>query len=75
MLDCESFAHDYDDGRGRYPDRISANTPKGLRETVRLVAGEQGLSLGEFVRRSLIDAIRDAQSPGGASRKDAGAAR
>ena len=27
--------HDYDDGRGRYPDLLSVRAPAGLREQVR----------------------------------------
>jgi hypothetical protein len=49
----------FDDGRGRYPDRISAPTPMGLREAARAAAASNGLSLGEFVRRALISAVAD----------------
>jgi hypothetical protein len=47
----------FDDGRGRYPDRISAPVPIGLREAAREVAASNSLSLGEFVRRAIIQAI------------------
>ena len=52
----------FDDGRGRYPDRISANVPKGLRNIAREVASEQKMSLGEFVRRALTHAIETAKA-------------
>jgi hypothetical protein len=51
---------EFDDARGRFPDRISVNTPKGLRSIAREVAKEQSLSLGEFVRRALARAIESA---------------
>jgi hypothetical protein len=51
---------EFDDGRGRYPDRISANVPKGLRHTAREVARGQDLSPGEFVRQALMRAIESA---------------
>ena len=47
----------FDDGRGRYPDRISAPTPVGLREAAREAAASNGISLGEFTRRALMQAI------------------
>jgi hypothetical protein len=53
---------EFDDGRGRYPDRISANVPKGLRHTAREVAREQGMGLGEFVRHALARAIESAKA-------------
>jgi hypothetical protein len=60
MLDCNA---EFDDGRGRFPDKISVNTPKGLRHIAREVAREQGLGLGEFVRRALARAIESAKAP------------
>jgi hypothetical protein len=59
MLDCSA---EFDDGRGRFPDRISANVPKGLRSIAREVAREQGVGLGEFVRRALLRAIEGAKA-------------
>jgi hypothetical protein len=53
---------EFDDGRGRFPDRISANVPKGLRHIAREVARGQDLSLGEFVRRALLRAIEGAKA-------------
>ena len=49
----------FDDGRGKYPDRISANVPLGLREAAREVAVGNRISLGEFTRRALMQAIID----------------
>jgi hypothetical protein len=59
MLDCNA---EFDDGRGRFPDKISVNTPKGLRNIAREVARGQSLSLGEFVRRALLRAIEGAKA-------------
>jgi hypothetical protein len=53
MFDVSPF----DDGRGRYPDRLSANIPRGLRDVARNVADAQGIPVAEFVRRALISAI------------------
>ena len=49
--------HLFDDGRGRYPDKISAPVPVGFREAVREAAASNGISLGEFTRRALMQAI------------------
>jgi hypothetical protein len=73
MHDCDSFAPEFDDGRGRYPDRISVNTPKGLRERARGVASKRGVSFGEFVRRALVHAIESAD--GKPAAVDRGASR
>jgi hypothetical protein len=53
---------EFDDGRGRYPDKISVNTPRGLRHVARKAAAAQDLSLGEFVRRALMRAIESAKA-------------
>lgn len=68
------------DGRGRYPDRIAANVPKALGEATRSVAEAQGISVAEFARRAIIQALTerrdDERQPGGvpAPRKLDGAA-
>jgi hypothetical protein len=59
----------FEDGRGRYPDRISANVPKRLGEATRSVAEAQGISVAEFARRAIIRALTerrdDEQQTGG----------
>jgi hypothetical protein len=49
----------FDDGRGRYPDRISAQVPRGFRRVVNAAAAKESISSPEFVRRALIRAIKD----------------
>jgi predicted HicB family RNase H-like nuclease len=43
----------FDDGRGRYPDRISAQVPRGFRRVVNAAAEKEGISVAEFARRAL----------------------
>lgn len=43
----------FDDGRGRYPDRITAGAPVGLRDLVKDAANAEGISLAEFVRQAI----------------------
>jgi hypothetical protein len=50
----------------RFPERISANVPKGLRAEARVVAEQNGMSLAEFARRALIRAIENPQAAVGA---------
>ena len=52
-------ANPFDDGRGRYPDRISAQVPRGFRQVVSAAAAKEGLNAPEFVRRALMRAIED----------------
>jgi hypothetical protein len=59
MFDCSPF----DDGRGRYPDRISAQVPRGFRQVVSAAAERQGISGAEFARRALVRAIEDQGLP------------
>jgi hypothetical protein len=47
MFDCNQF----DDGRGRYPGRLTVHVRRGLQETIRSAASRQGLSAAELVRR------------------------
>jgi hypothetical protein len=49
MFDANLF----DDGRGRYPDRISAQVPRGFRRVVNAAAEKEGISVAEFARRAL----------------------
>ena len=43
----------FDDGRGLYPERITASVPRGLPDLVREAAEIEGVSANEFVRRAL----------------------
>jgi hypothetical protein len=45
------------DGRGRYPDRIAAAAPRGFRECVKRAASAERISVGEFVRRAIMEHI------------------
>lgn len=65
------FEQTFDDGRGRYPSRIAANVPRGLRREAEAVAERQGISLGEFARRALTSALD--QHSGGRSTTAPGA--
>jgi hypothetical protein len=46
-----------DDGRGRFLDVLSVKTPIGLRDELRRAAAVEKISVGEFVRRALGEAI------------------
>jgi hypothetical protein len=52
-------ANPFDDGRGRYPDRISAQVPRGFRRVVSVAAAKESISVPEFVRRALARAIEN----------------
>ena len=43
----------FDDGRGLYPERITASVPRGLPDLVRQTAAAEGVSAAEFVRRAI----------------------
>jgi hypothetical protein len=43
----------FDDGRGRYPDRIAAAAPSGFRDQVKRAAQAERITMGEFVRRAI----------------------
>ena len=43
----------FDDGRGRYPDRIAAAAPRGFRDQVKRAARAERITMGEFVRRAI----------------------
>jgi hypothetical protein len=49
MFDCNQF----DDGRGRYPGRLTVHVPRGFREAIQVAASRQGVSTAELVRRIL----------------------
>jgi hypothetical protein len=48
-----TFQQTFDDGRGRYPDFISAAAPRGLKDRVKRAAEAEHVSLGEFVRQAI----------------------
>ena len=43
----------FDDGRGRFPDRIAAAAPRGFRAEVKRAAQAERITMGEFVRRAI----------------------
>jgi hypothetical protein len=47
------------DGRVRYPGRIMASVPLGVREAARDAAHAEGVSVAEFARRAIIQALVD----------------
>jgi hypothetical protein len=53
----EADNNPFDDGRGRFPDKISVNAPKGFRDLAKRAAEQEGVSLAEFVRRRLYEAV------------------
>lgn len=57
--------HDYDDGRGRYPDLLSVRAPAGLREQVRQAAQAERLPMANTSATPLQNAWRErpAQPP------------
>jgi hypothetical protein len=57
MVDATS---PFNDGRGRYPDRIAAAAPRGFRELVKRAAAAERITMGEFVRRAIAERIGDA---------------
>jgi predicted HicB family RNase H-like nuclease len=59
MFDCSPF----DDGRGRYPGRLTVHVPRGVREAVSVAAAKESISAPEFVRRALMRAIEDQGLP------------
>jgi hypothetical protein len=68
-------ANPFDDGRGRYPDRISAQVPRGFRQVVSAAAAKESISAPEFVRRALMRAIEDQGTPAPAQFGGSGDAR
>lgn len=47
----------FDDGRGRYPDRIAAAAPRGFRKQVKRAAEVEQITMGEFVRRAISERV------------------
>ena len=41
-------ANPFDDGRGRYPDRVSAQVPRGFRQVVSAAAAKESISAPEL---------------------------
>jgi hypothetical protein len=68
-------ANPFDDGRGWYPDRISAQVPRGFRRVVSAAAAKESISAPEFVRRALMRAIEDLGVPAPAQFGGSGDAR
>jgi hypothetical protein len=65
MVDATS---PFNDGRGQYPDRIAAAAPRGFRDEVKRAAAAERITMGEFVRRAIVERIgqraRDDDDPG-----------
>ncbi len=53
----ELLRNPFDDGRGRFPDKITLNAPRGLRELARHAAEREGLTVAEFLRREIYKAV------------------
>lgn len=53
----------FDDGRGEYSDVIRARAPRGLREKVKEVAEQEGVSAAELIRRA-VSSYLDADNSG-----------
>ena len=43
----------FDDGRGRYPDRISAPAPRGMKSRIKRAAQASGLTSSAFIRAAV----------------------
>ena len=43
----------FDDNRGRFPEDLKIRAPRGSRALLREVAGQEGVTVGEFVRRAI----------------------
>jgi len=48
-LPAPSFA----DGRGLYPERLSASVPRGLNELIKRASELEGVPRSEFIRRAV----------------------
>lgn len=54
MISTHLPAPPFEDGRGLYPERLSAVVPRGFSDLVRGAAGLEGVTIAEFVRRALL---------------------
>jgi hypothetical protein len=43
----------FDDNRGRYPEDLKIRAPRGSRALIRRMAEQEGVSVGEFIRRAI----------------------
>ena len=58
MMRTSPFDHvQFDDGRGQYPARVSANVPRSLRAMLIERAERENLTVTELVRRALQVAV------------------
>ncbi|MCK2056921.1 ribbon-helix-helix protein, CopG family [Methylobacterium sp. 37f] len=46
-------APSFTDGRGLYPERLSASVPRGLTDLVKAAASAEGVATSEFIRRAI----------------------
>ena len=49
----------FNDGRGQYPESVSASVPAGFPRLLRTAAHAEGVSAAEFIRRALSGRIQD----------------
>ncbi len=47
----------FDDGRGRYPDKLTLQVPRGFREMAKRAAQAERSSMGELIRRAVIQHV------------------
>lgn len=48
----------FNDGRGQYPESVSASVPAGFPALLRTAAREEGVSAAEFIRRALAGRVQ-----------------
>ncbi|MBQ0820728.1 hypothetical protein KBI52_10975 [Microvirga sp. HBU67558] len=57
----------FDDGRGEFSDVIRARAPRGLRDQVKAVAAQKGMSSAELIRLAITSYIANTSEGGAAS--------
>ena len=58
-------APNFTDGRGLYPERLSASLPRGLSELIKRASELEGVPRSEFIRRAIAARISMALPSGG----------
>lgn len=48
----------FNDGRGQYPESVSASVPAGFPALLRTAAHAEGVSAAEFIRRALTGRVQ-----------------
>lgn len=54
MISTHLPAPPFEDGRGLYPERLSAAVPRGFNDLVREAADAERVTVAEFMRRALL---------------------